>query len=55
MIPVVYTVREVRVQISQLLKRARAGETIYLGPYGKAQAVLISVERLAELEARPDK
>ena len=32
--------------LSQLVKRAAAGETIYIGAYGKPEAVIISPESL---------
>jgi prevent-host-death family protein len=41
--------------LSQLVKRAAAGETIYIGGYGKAEAVLLSadsVEREKSMRAQ---
>jgi hypothetical protein len=34
--------------LSQLVKRAAAGETIYIGGYGKAEAVLLSADSLSK-------
>jgi antitoxin (DNA-binding transcriptional repressor) of toxin-antitoxin stability system len=36
--------------LSQLVKRAAAGETIYIGGYGKAEAALLSVNKISKTE-----
>ena len=35
-----------KTNLSQLVKRAAAGETIYIGTYGKPEAVIVSVDSL---------
>ena len=35
---------EAKSTLSQLVKRAAVGETIYIGGYGKAQAVLVAAD-----------
>ena len=45
-------IHEAKSNLSRLVKRAAAGETIYIGAYGKAEAVLTAVspeQQLAEL------
>ena len=37
------TIHEAKSNLSKLVKRAAAGETIYIGAYGKPEAVLTSV------------
>jgi prevent-host-death family protein len=39
-------IHEAKSTLSQLVKRAAAGERIYIGGYGKAEAVLVSVDSL---------
>lgn len=51
--PLVYPVIAGRKIFSELVRRAAAGETIYLGAHRKPQVVMISLDRLAELESRP--
>ena len=36
-------IHEAKSNLSKLIKRAAAGETIYIGAYGKAEAVLTAV------------
>jgi prevent-host-death family protein len=38
------SIHEAKSNLSKLVKRAAAGETIYIGAYGKAEAVLTAVE-----------
>lgn len=38
--PEVVSISEAKAQLSKLVKRAQAGETIYVGAYGSAQAVI---------------
>ena len=38
--PEVVPISEAKTNLSKLIKRAQAGETIYLGAYGQVQAVL---------------
>jgi antitoxin (DNA-binding transcriptional repressor) of toxin-antitoxin stability system len=35
---------EAKTSLSQLVQRAAAGETILIGPYGRAQAKLVSID-----------
>jgi len=37
------SIHEAKSNLSRLVKRAAAGETIYIGAYGKAEAVLTAV------------
>ena len=37
------SIHEAKSNLSKLVKRAAAGETIYIGAYGKAEAVLTAV------------
>lgn len=39
----VVPIYEAKTNLSRLVKRAAAGETIYIGAYGKAEAVLMPV------------
>ena len=39
----VITIHEAKSNLSRLVKRAAAGETIYIGAYGKAEAALSAV------------
>jgi prevent-host-death family protein len=39
-------IHEAKSTLSQLVKRAAAGERIYIGGYGKAEAVLVSVNSI---------
>jgi prevent-host-death family protein len=39
-------IHEAKSTLSQLVKRAAAGERIYIGGYGKAEAVLVSVDSI---------
>ena len=39
----VVPIYEAKTHLSQLVKRAQAGETIYIGAYGRAEAVLAPV------------
>jgi prevent-host-death family protein len=39
-------IHEAKSTLSQLVKRAAAGETIYIGGYGKAEAVLVSADSI---------
>jgi prevent-host-death family protein len=39
-------IHEAKSTLSQLVKRAAAGERIYIGGYGKAEAVLISIDSI---------
>ena len=41
--PEVVSISEAKAQLSKLVKRAEAGETIYVGAYGNAQAVIAPV------------
>jgi antitoxin (DNA-binding transcriptional repressor) of toxin-antitoxin stability system len=41
--------------LSQLVKRAAAGETIYIGGYGRAQAMLISLDGANEAKRQKRK
>ena len=46
------SIHEAKTKLSRLIKRAAAGETIYIGAYGKPEAVLTAVspeEQRAEL------
>jgi prevent-host-death family protein len=38
------SIHEAKSNLSKLVKRAAAGETIYIGAYGKAEAVLTAAE-----------
>lgn len=38
--PEVVSISEAKAQLSKLVKRAQAGETIYVGAYGNPQAVI---------------
>lgn len=38
--PEVLSISEAKAQLSKLIKRAQAGETIYVGAYGHPQAVI---------------
>ena len=38
-------IHEAKSSLSKLIKRAAAGETIYIGAYGKPEAVLTAVSR----------
>lgn len=49
--PRVYSVVDARTKMSECVNKAKAGETVYIGKYRRPEVVLISVERLAELEA----
>jgi prevent-host-death family protein len=40
------SIHEAKTNLSKLVKRAAAGETIYIGAYGKPEAVLVSSESL---------
>lgn len=46
----VIPISEAKAQLSKLVKRASAGETIYLGAYGRADAVLAPVPRRPTLK-----
>ena len=37
-----------KTNLSQLVKRAAAGETIYIGAYGKPEAIIVSPESLPQ-------
>jgi len=39
------TIHEAKSNLSRLVKRAAAGETIYIGAYGKPEAVLTAVSQ----------
>jgi len=41
--PAVIPIYEAKTQLSRLVKRAKAGETIYLGAYGHPEAILAPV------------
>lgn len=41
--PEVVSISEAKAQLSKLVKRAQAGETIYVGSYGNPQAVIAPV------------
>ena len=48
-----YSIHEAKTNLSKLVKRAAAGETIYIGSYGKPEAVLTVVdERQKNAELR---
>ena len=48
-----YSIHEAKTNLSKLVKRAAAGETIYIGSYGKPEAVLTVVdERTRNAELR---
>lgn len=40
----VISMHQAKTNLSQLVKRAAAGETIFLGAYGKAEAKLVPVD-----------
>lgn len=40
----VISMHQAKTMLSQLVKRAAAGETIFLGAYGKAEAKLVPVD-----------
>ena len=40
------SIHEAKSNLSKLVKRAAAGETIYIGAYGKPEAAIISTESL---------
>lgn len=42
--PVVISMHDAKSSLSQLVKRAAAGETIYIGAYGRAEAKLVAVD-----------
>lgn len=42
--PVTVSIHEAKSNLSKLVKRAAAGETIYIGAYGKPEAVLTQVD-----------
>jgi prevent-host-death family protein len=44
--PKAIPIHEAKSTLSQLVKRAAAGERIYIGGYGKAEAVLVSVDSI---------
>jgi prevent-host-death family protein len=44
--PQTIPIHEAKSTLSQLVKRAAAGERIYIGGYGKAEAVLVSVDSI---------
>lgn len=46
----VVPIHQAKSSLSQLIKRAANGETIFIGSYGRAEAVLVSAE-----SARPKK
>ena len=49
------TIHEAKSNLSKLVKRAAAGETIYIGAYGKAEAALTAVspeKQAAELRKK---
>lgn len=50
-LPEIHPINVVRNDFAAMVRRAIAGEVIYLGSFRKPQVALISVERLAELEA----
>ena len=39
-------IHEAKTTLSQLVKRAAAGETVYIGTYGKPEAAIVSIESL---------
>ena len=43
--PATIPIHEAKSTLSKLIKRAAAGETIYIGAYGKPEAVLTAVSR----------
>jgi prevent-host-death family protein len=43
--PVIVSIHEAKTNLSKLVKRAAAGETIYIGAYGKPEAALTVVDR----------
>lgn len=44
--PVTISIHDAKSNLSKLVKRAAAGETIYIGAYGKPEAVIVSPESL---------
>ena len=40
------SIHEAKSNLSKLVKRAAAGETIFLGPYGKPEAAIVSPDLL---------
>lgn len=42
--PLVVSMHEAKSTLSQLVKRAAAGETIYIGAYGRAEAKLVAAD-----------
>jgi prevent-host-death family protein len=53
--PVTIPVHEAKSTLSRLLKRAAAGETIYIGAYGKPEAKLVAAKSQAEEDAEKRK
>jgi prevent-host-death family protein len=44
--PVTIPIHEAKSNLSKLVKRAAAGEIIYIGAYGKEEAAIVSIESL---------
>lgn len=54
----IVSMHEAKSSLSQLVKRAAAGETIYIGAYGKPEAKLVAAEEPvdhAELRAKRER
>lgn len=49
-IPEVLAVNEARKHLAALMRRAKDGDTVFIGAHRRPEVVIISVERLAELE-----
>lgn len=47
----VVSMHEAKSSLSQLVKRAAAGETIYIGAYGKPEAKLVAADDMEDLAA----
>ena len=41
------SIHEAKTQLSKLVKRAKAGETIFIGAYGNPEAAIVSSQRLS--------
>lgn len=50
-IPEVIAVNEARAHLAAIMRRAKAGETVFIGAFRRPEVVVISAERYAELEA----
>ena len=48
----VVTMHQAKSTLSQLVNKAKEGETIYIGAYGKAQAKIVAVDSLASTQEK---